>query len=111
METKEQILTCKYCQSSHVIKYGTYKSKQRYFCRDCNRKFVDTGTIPKMQNSTRDIADTINMFYEGMSENEVRRNLIQQDSNYISNASVYNWVRRFTELATKEDEKYHPKSR
>src|SRR3990172_4680199 len=105
--TIEPVL-CKYCHSTNVKKFGTYKGIQRYFCNNCQRKFVNNNAIPKMQNSTRDIADTLNMYYEGMSENEIRRNLIQQDRNYISTGSVYNWVRRFTDLAVKEADKYKP---
>ncbi len=102
-------INCKFCQSSHVIKYGTDKGTQMYFCRDCNHKFARTDTIPQMQNSTRDIADALNMYYEGMSLNEIRRNFIQQDKNYISKISAYNWVQRFTKHAVKEADKYHPK--
>jgi transposase-like protein len=71
-------ITCKYCQSERIRKYGTYKGIQRYFCNDCGRKFVATDTIPKMQYSTHKIADVLNMYYEGMSLLEIRRNLIQQ---------------------------------
>lgn len=102
-------LTCKYCQSESVIKYGKYKEVQRYFCKSCNRKFVSGDTIPKMQNTTRNIADALNMYYEGMSLNEIRRNFIQQDDNRISKVSAYNWVKRFTELAKKETDKCTPK--
>jgi putative transposase len=101
--------SCKYCQSAHVRKYGLVKGIQRYFCNDCRRKFVSGNTIPKMQNSTKEIADVLNMYYEGMSENEIRRNRIQQESNYISTGSVYNWVDRFTDLAIKEADKQTPK--
>ena len=102
-------IICKYCQSTHVIKYGTFKGVQRYYCRDCDRKFVSSNTIPKMQTSTKDIADSLNMHYEGMSERGIRRNFIQQDTNYISTGSVYNWINRFTDLAVKEADKYQPK--
>ena len=27
-------LSCKYCQSDNVIKYGKLKDVQRYFCKD-----------------------------------------------------------------------------
>jgi putative transposase len=101
-------MECKYCHSAHVIKYGLVKGIQRYFCRDCNRKFVSGDTIPKMQNTTTTIADALNMYYEGMSLNDIRRNLIQQDKNYISKISAYNWVDRFTDLAIKEAKEYHP---
>jgi putative transposase len=101
-------IKCKYCQSERIRKYGLVNNIQRYYCNNCNRKFVATDTIPKMQTSTKCIADVLSMYYEGMSENEIRRNLIQQDNNYISNASVYLWVRRFTDLAIKETDKYIP---
>lgn len=102
-------ITCKYCQSEHVIKYGSYKGIPRYYCRGCNRKFVSTDTIPKMVNSTKVVADSLNMHFEGMSLAEIRRNFIQQDGNYISKVTPYNWEKRFTVLAQKEAEKYTPK--
>ena len=101
-------IECSYCQSENVIKYGKYKDTQYYKCKDCGRRFASADRIPKMQNSTRTIADAINMYYEGMSLAEIRRNLIQQDNNYISRISAYNWVDRFTELAVKEANKYKP---
>ncbi len=101
--------SCKYCQSSHVIKWGQHNGIQRYFCKDCQRKFVSTDTIPKMHTDTKTIADVLNMYYEGMSENKVRRNLIQQDGKYISTGTVYKWANRFTDLAVQESDKYHPK--
>ncbi len=100
---------CNYCQSDHVIKYGKYKETQYYLCKGCGRRFASSDRIPKMQNTTRTIADAINMYYEGMSLAEIRRNLIQQDNNYISRISAYNWVDRFTELALREANKHRPR--
>jgi putative transposase len=102
-------LVCKYCQSEAVIKYGIQDGLQYYYCKACHRKFSRSDTIPAMHNKTKDIADALNMYYEGMSLNEIRRNFIQQDENYISKVSAYNWVNRFTELAEKEADKYQPK--
>jgi len=101
-------IACKYCQSEYVIKYGTYKDTQYYWCKDCKRKFSNPDAIPKMQTSTRTVADVLNMYYEGLSEAEIRRNLIQQDNSYISTGSVYNWVNRFSKMAILEANKYKP---
>lgn len=106
---KYQEMDCKYCQSSKVIKFGRVKGVQRYFCLYCKRKFVSWDTIPKMQTATRTVADVLNMYYEGMSENEIRRYLIQRDGNYVSTGSVYNWVRRFTDLVAQEVSNHVPK--
>lgn len=101
-------MNCKYCQSENVIKYGKLKDVQRYFCKDCKRKFANPDAIPKMQTPIRDIADALNMYYEGMSLAEIRRNFIQQDNNYITRTSPYNWARRFTQLAVDETKKHRP---
>jgi len=101
-------LLCKYCQSENIRKYGKYKDTQYYYCNDCRRKFSNPDAIPKMQYSTDKVADAINMYYEGMSLREVRRNFIQQYNDYISDVTVLNWVNRFSDLAVKESEKYKP---
>ena len=102
-------MSCKYCQSENIIKYGKYKNTQYYYCKDCKRKFASLDTIPKMQYSTDKIADVLNMYFEGMSLKEIRRNLIQQHNDYISDATAYNWVNRFSKLAIIEAGKYTPK--
>ncbi|MFC2019556.1 transposase [Chloroflexota bacterium] len=61
-----------------------------------------------MQIPTKHIADVLNMYYEGLSEAEIRRNLIQQDNCYISTGSIYNWVNRFSKLAIMEAGNYKP---
>lgn len=61
-----------------------------------------------MQYSAYKIADALNMYYEGMSLLEIRRNLIQQHNDYISDATIYNWVKRFSKLAIMQADKYKP---
>ena len=104
----ESDIVCKYCQSENVIKYGKYKGTQYYWCKDCKRKYSNPDTIPKMQYSTSKVADAINMYYEGMSLKEVRRNFIQQHNDYISDRTILNWVNRFSKLAIIEASKYKP---
>lgn len=99
---------CKYCQSPNVIRYGKYNAVQYYYCKDCKRKFAKLDTIPKMQYSTSQIADVLSMYYEGMSLKEIRRNFIQQHNDYISDATAYNWVKRFSELAIIQASKCKP---
>lgn len=95
-------MKCKYCLSGNVIKFGQVKSVQRYYCKDCGRKFVSTDTIPKMQTDTGTIANVLNMYYDGISETGICHKLIRQGDGHISTGTVYNWVRRFTDLAVRE---------
>ncbi len=48
------------------------------------------------------------MYYEGMSLQEIRRNLIQQHNGYISDVTALNWVNRFSKPAIIEAGKYKP---
>lgn len=104
----ESQIKCKYCGSPDIIKFGKYNNVQYYWCKDCKRKFSGTEAIPKMHTPTHQIADALNMYYEGLSLSEIRRNLIQQHKNYISRISAYNWMERFTKLAIEQTEKYKP---
>ena len=40
-------VACKHCQSQNVMKYGTVKGVQRYWCKDCERTFVNNGLSQK----------------------------------------------------------------
>ena len=108
MKVFRQSLECKYCHSENVIKYGRYKETQYYFCKDCRRKFSNPDAIPKMQYPTNQIASALNMYYEGMSLHEIRRNLIQQHNSYVSDVTILNWVRRFSKPVIMEANKYKP---
>ena len=99
---------CKYCQPPNVIKYGKRKGVQNYFSKGCGRKFANVDTIPKMQYPTHQIAGVLNMYFEGMSLMEIRRNLMQQYDIVISDATAYKWVKRFSKLVIMEADKYKP---
>jgi putative transposase len=49
------------------------------------------------------------MYYERLSPHEIRRNLIQQHSDYISDVTALNWVRRYFKMAIMKAGKYKPK--
>ncbi len=36
------MVKCKYCGSDDVVKFGTHKGIQRWWCKDRKRKFVNT---------------------------------------------------------------------
>jgi len=101
-------MNCKYCRSEDIIKFGKVKGIQRYFCKSCRRKFVSPDTIPKMQTSTSTISKVLNLYHQGLSENEIRRMLIESDNICVSTGSIFSWVRRFTDLAIRETVSYVP---
>lgn len=101
-------ITCKYCGSRNVIKYGHYRNIQRFFCKDCKRKFADNDALPNMQTPIDQIGAAIGMFYEGQSLNKVCRLLTQIYHSYPSDSTVYRWIVKFTKRAVNEAENYKP---
>ncbi len=52
-------ITCKHCGSPNVIKFGTHNGIQRYWCKDCQRKFTELDTLPKMKTPINEIGSVL----------------------------------------------------
>jgi len=101
-------ITCKYCGSHNVIKYGTFRGRQRFWCKDCKRKFADNDALPNMQTPIEQVGTAIGMFYEGQSLNSITRLLTQIYHSYPSDSTVYRWISRFTKQAVAQARSYKP---
>jgi len=102
-------IKCKLCGSKNIIRYGTFRGIQRFFCKDCQRKFADNDALSEMQTPTEQVGAALSMYYEGHSLNKVRRLLSQIYNSYPSDSSVYRWLTRFTKQAVQEIKEYQPK--
>jgi len=101
-------VTCKLCQSDNVIKYGTYKGVQRYFCRDCKSKFKADDATYYMKTDANEVTSALNMYYEGMPIKAIRRHLLQEHNHAPSTATIYEWIQKYTQYATDSVKGYHP---
>ena len=101
-------IICKNCGSHNVIRYGTYKGHQRFWCKDCKRKFADNDALPEMQTPIEQIGSAVSMFYEGQSLNSITRLQTQIYGSYPSDSTIYRWVSRFTKRALKDLKEYKP---
>ena len=61
-----------------------------------------------MKTSVDQVGSALNMYYEGMSLNAIRRHLDQMHKNYPSDSTVYDWIERFTKKAIKEAKGFTP---
>ncbi len=107
--TTTQTITCKYCGSEAIVKFGSYKGVPRYWCKVCKRKFKADNTLFHMKTPVNQISSTLNMRYEGMSQHAIRRQLKQEYANCPSSATIYEWIDKYTQSAIKETRDYHPK--
>ena len=70
METE---IICKNCGSTLVVKFGKYNDIQRYWCKDCKRKFKADDTLFYMKTPANQVSSALNMYYEGMSIKAIRQ--------------------------------------
>lgn len=99
---------CKYCGSQHTIRYGSFRGIQRYWCKDCQRKFADNKALPNMKTPSKQIEDTMSMYYGGMPLDSIQRHLYQEYNNYLSESGIYNWIIRFSKEATNRARSFKP---
>jgi len=106
---KTETIKCPHCSSEGIVKFGSYKGVQRYFCKSCHRKFKADGSLYHMKVPANLISSTLNMWYEGMSQNAIRRHLQQENGCSPSTATIYEWIDKYTQSAIKQTQDYHPK--
>ncbi len=103
------LIKCKYCDSPNIVKFGTYNEVQRYWCKDCLRKFKNDDTLLHGKVPAGDISIALNEYYSGMSINDIRRRIKQEKGYYPAQSTVYQWIEKFTDIAVKHFSKYYPK--
>lgn len=102
-------LVCKYCGSSNVVKYGTFEGVQRYWCKECERKFVDNDALAKMHTPIKVIASAMGMYYGGMPLDSIQRQLEQDYDIRMSESGIWYWVVRFSRDAIEKARAFKPK--
>jgi putative transposase len=99
---------CKNCSSSHIVKFGTYKGVQRYYCKECKRKFKGDDSLFHSHVKDEYISSALSMFYDGLSLNDIRNHLKQEYDYYPSSSTVYQWIEKYTPSVIKQFKDYHP---
>lgn len=106
--TTTEAVKCKNCGSDAVVRFGTYKGVQRYYCKVCKRKFKYDADAFHGKIPSEYVSSAVNMYYTGMSINEIRSHLKQEYGYYPSKSVVFGWVQKYTQLADKQFKDYHP---
>ena len=103
----KQSVNCKYCNSANIVLYGTFQGMQRYFCKDCRRKFADNDALPGMKTPVWIISLALNCYYRGMSLGNIQQEINQRHGAYYAQSSIYNWIIRFSTAAAGQVQAIH----
>jgi putative transposase len=102
-------IICPHCGSEKVIKYGSYKGVQRYYCNVCKRKFKADDTPFHMKVSGEQISSALHMYYTGSSITDIRNHIRQETNYHPSKSRVFYWIEKYTDKAAKLFGKLKPK--
>ena len=103
MATYTVSVHCPYCQGDSVVKNGTRAGKQIFLCKGCRKQFRDTGATNGHKVPAEQVGAAIEMYYRGMSYKQIAEAMERMfDRPEPSKATVYEWVRDYTEKASEE---------
>ncbi len=108
METKH----CPYCQSEKLIKRGKRKTeigdKQRYSCKECNRRFV-LG-LKKIKGPAKLVCLSMDCYFKGLSLRDISDQFKQFYGISIHHETIRRWILRFSKVLNEYAETLHPQT-
>jgi putative transposase len=105
-----ETVNCKYCGSNAIVKFGSYKSVPRYYCKICKRKFKRDDTQFKMKLPTEQVATALHDYYDGGSSvRAIQRHILSETGIKPSTATIYEWIQKYTQYVIDSIKDYHPK--
>ncbi|MDD4859466.1 MAG: DDE-type integrase/transposase/recombinase [Dehalococcoidales bacterium] len=100
---------CKNCGSEAVVKFGSYKGVQRYYCKVCKRKFKGDNALFHMKASPEYVTSALSMYYSGLSIDDICDHMKQEHGYYPSKHVVHEWIDKFTPKAIEQFKDAQPK--
>jgi transposase-like protein len=106
-------LSCAYCGSDNVFKNGSRKTqgkvKQRFFCRDCKRTFIEDKGFEKFKGEPKLITLIMDLYFKGVSLRKIKDHVKQFYGKDISHETLRRWIVRFTKKLNENVDKFTPK--
>ena len=91
---------CKYCGSDNIEKHGIRHNKngvkQRYLCRECNKRFVVNDGFSKMKYDPEIITQALDLYFKGLSLRKVKDHFEQFLNKRIHHTTILNWIQKYT---------------
>jgi transposase-like protein len=96
-------VSCPRCKSENIIKRGYFQTQahgkqQRYYCKSCNKKFIEQTPFYRMRNNPQKITLCLDLFYKGVSTRQIQQHLHDFYPHNASWVSVYKWIIRYSKL-------------
>ena len=91
---------CPYCHKDNITKRGYIKTKirgkrQRYFCKNCNKKFIPQDAFYRMRNSPQKITCALDLFFRGLSTRGVQEHFKAFFPHNSDHSTILRWIRKY----------------
>ena len=106
-EIKEKVIVsnpCPHCESPNIRKFGTRKTtmglKQRWLCKDCNKRFVNE---PKtnIKGNLDVVTIAMDLYMRGVSYRGIREHLKQFLGLKVNHVTIMRWVNTYMDRINK----------
>lgn len=102
----KQETICPECKSKNTTKRGYFQTEahgkqQRYFCKNCNKKFIEQTPFYRMRNNPKKVTLSIDLFYRGVSTRKVQEHLQAFYPHNSSHMTIYRWIVKFSNQISK----------
>jgi len=109
-EVVEVAERCPVCESANIVKRGIRRTRngkvQRWFCKDCKRKFtIDTG-FSRMKHDPKAITLSMDLFFKGISYRKICDHLKQFYELDVAPSTPMRWVQKYLKILGQYSEKY-----
>ncbi len=105
------IHACLYCKSDDLIKWGVRHNKygdiQKFSCKACGKYFTINLGFERMKHNPQGITTAMQLYFSGESLRNVAKSL-RLIGVQVSHKTVYNWIKKYTELMERYVEKITP---
>lgn len=103
MENKTK---CPYCKKENIVRRGFFQTElkgrvQRYYCKDCNKKFIPQNAFYRMKNAPQKITLCLDLFYRGISTRKVQEHLQAFYPHNSSHKSIYKWIIKYSKVISR----------
>lgn len=107
---KKQVI-CPHCKKKeNVVKRGSFKTKahgkqQRYFCKYCQKKFIERSGFYRMRNTPQKITCALDLFFRGLSTRGVQEHFKAFFPHNSDHSTILRWIRKYSVQISKYTDK------
>ncbi|MBN1188392.1 MAG: DDE-type integrase/transposase/recombinase [Dehalococcoidales bacterium] len=108
LPANQELITCKRCGSSAIVRYGTYGQRQVYMCKSCRMKFKADQCSFHMKTPFTEISRFLTLLYCGTAIEEIDRLLEAEFGRSPSKRTLFKWLNKYSRSAISRNQYRRP---